>query len=46
MTDKEARRVFWWTRSRLLEHGVSWEEVRALTPAQAARRWVEVRRAA
>jgi hypothetical protein len=43
---RDAVRLYWWTRSRLLAHGLSWEDVRGMTPAETARRWVEIRKEA
>lgn len=42
----QVRRIFWRTRSRLLEHGLLWENVRGMTPAEAAKLWVHIRREA
>jgi hypothetical protein len=41
---RDAVRLYWWTRARLLERGHAWEDVRALTPAETAQRWVEIRK--
>jgi hypothetical protein len=40
---KQARRMFWWTRSRLLERGHAWEDVRGMTPKETADQWLLVR---
>jgi hypothetical protein len=40
---RDAVRLYWWTRSRLLERGHAWEDVRGMTPAETAQRWVQIR---
>lgn len=44
LTYRDAFRIFWRTRARLLEHGLPWEDVRGMTPADAAKRWVQIRK--
>lgn len=39
----DPRRAYWRMRAQLMERGESWETVRAMTPNEAAKRWVELK---
>jgi hypothetical protein len=41
---RDAVRLYWWTRSRLLKRGHAWEDLRGMTPAETAQRWVQIRK--